>query len=114
MSKDPRDWLIYDPVEGTIVWKVRRAPNVKAGDRAGTKTDRGRISIFFDKQYYSVASMAVYLVTGERSTTQINYLDGNHNNCEWDNMELTDIPLKRADNKVPKPAGMKLMTQKWV
>ena len=57
-----RDRLTYDPLEGTLRWRVAIAKHVRPGDDAGTLDDRGYIvvSIRNRKVYGHTVAWAMY------------------------------------------------------
>lgn len=89
------DLLSYDPLSGTVTWKVNRAGGVKAGDVAGWNNgNRGyrRISIRENRAY--AHHVAWLFITGEWPEDEIDHENGNPADNRAENLR----PASRTEN----------------
>lgn len=81
--------LDYNPASGVFVWNVSPAKNVKAGVRAGGRSDtRGYRYIRLDGAEVTESRLAWFYVTGEWPERRVRYKNGNPQDCRFANLTL--------------------------
>lgn len=80
--------LEYDPATGVFRWRVNRAGNAKAGDRAGCvkKTGHGYRHISILGTSYGAQHLAWLLVTGAWHRGIIDHVNGIRDDDRWCNL----------------------------
>lgn len=100
-----RDLLDYQPLTGLFAWREDRAPDIKAGDVAGTWRSDGYIAIRIEGRKYQAHRLAWLYLHGSFPAAQIDHING----AKWDNrIENLRVATnaqncrnrgRRADNK---------------
>lgn len=78
----------YDPVTGLFTWKKARG-RVKAGDRAGTITAGGYVSLFRKPQPL-LAHRVAFLLMEKRWPKLMDHINGDRSDNRWINLRETD------------------------
>ncbi len=88
-----RDLLAYEPETGLFRWRVDRGAawhgkilNARAGDIAGTETERGYRAIRIDGRNYYAHRLAWLYMTGEWPKKQIDHVNANRDDNRWENL----------------------------
>ena len=76
MTKDIRDFLRYDPIQGEFRWQRRTAQTVKKDDVAGSIDSKGYRVIRLHGRYYKAHRLAWYLTFGRWPRDQIDHING--------------------------------------
>ena len=71
-----RELLDYDPLTGSLTWKVRRSKTAIAGSTAGCLTRFGYWKVVVDGRQYYAHRLAWLIVNGEWPTNQIDHKNG--------------------------------------
>ena len=78
--------LSYDPETGVMRWRVDRARTAKAGQIAGTRNDRGYISIAIDRKVYRAHRLAWLYIHGKWPNYEVDHIDGDRTNNRIKNL----------------------------
>jgi hypothetical protein len=90
------DALRYDPESGKIFWRKDRG-RVKAGDEAGSLTEKGYQSLYFNGRNYRCHRAAWFLHYGEWPSGDIDHIDHNRTNNVISNLRVV-TPLGNGWN----------------
>jgi hypothetical protein len=85
-----RSILDYDPASGALTWK-RGYRHLKAGSKAGYKTERGYVIIRIDTITYQAHRLAWLIMTGAWPELIVDHKDENKSNNAWSNLREVSI-----------------------
>lgn len=88
-----RELLHYDPQTGVFRWVADRHSGIKAGDAAGSPTDRGYTVIGIEGEVYRAHRLAWLYMTGEWSPSEIDHRNLVKDDNAWDNLRLSNRSL---------------------
>ena len=83
-----RKILVYDPLDGSWVWRINSAAATKAGDQAGHLDEKGYHRISIKGRNYRSHRLAWLYMTGEWPKNQIDHRDRNRANNRWANLRI--------------------------
>jgi hypothetical protein len=102
--------LAYDPKTGLFTWKVDKKGHIKKGDIAGTKHNRGYISITLNGKSYLAHRLAM-IISGISisSTDQVDHINDNRSDNRLSNLCVATHDQNCQNAKVRKDnlAGLK-------
>lgn len=91
-----KELLHYDDATGVFTWLKPTAARCKAGDTAGSISDRGYVLIGVDTRIYRAHRLAWLYQTGAFPKKHIDHIDTVKNNNAWSNLrEATDAENKK-------------------
>jgi hypothetical protein len=106
--------LDYDLVMGILTWRVRAAPNVYAGDRAGSNAYKDKAHtipqcrfIRINKRGYIEARVIWLWMTGAIPPDEIDHKDTNPFNNKWGNLRLATSGENTAHRRNYRPGKLK-------
>jgi len=95
-----RDVLDYDPETGLFSWRVRPATCMRAGDKAGTATVRGYISISIAGRGRLAHRLAWLYMTNEWPTGHIDHINGNKSDNRFCNLRQATPQQNTYNRKI--------------
>lgn len=102
----------YDPDTGLFTWRVNRQ-NVRAGDIAGTITDRGYCRITVSGRAYAAHRLAWLYVYGAWPTEQIDHINGIRNDNRIENLRDVSAAANSQNQRQPQ-GGNPFIGVSWV
>lgn len=100
-QKELKKLLDYDPETGLFVWLIAPAKNVKVGSVAGTKIERGYITIGINKVNYKAHRLVWLYMMGEWPEV-IDHIDHVNDNNKWGNIRNTTHQENGKNQKLSK------------
>lgn len=97
-----REVLNYDRATGVFRWRISVAQSVKAGDEAGTLSDRGYVRIQIDGVIYRAHRLAWLHVYGVWPSSRIDHRDGIGSHNWIDNLREATQAQNSKNRKVNK------------
>jgi len=82
------DLLGYDSETGIVYWKADRAPGIKAGDKAGTKTVYGYTRIGIAGKDHMAHRIAWFLAYGEYPNGFLDHINGDRSDNRLANLRI--------------------------
>lgn len=83
-----KEFLNYNPLEGTFTWIKKPSRNVKMGASAGTVKQDGYLHITFRGKVARGHRVAFYFMTGE-SPKSIDHINRNKADNRWENLRTS-------------------------
>jgi hypothetical protein len=91
--------LKYDPETGSWTYGVSRR-GLPAGKKAGYTRDDGYVCLMVDRRRYRSSRLAVFYMTGEWPSEEVDHIDRDKSNNRWANLRVAS----RSDNQANNPA----------
>lgn len=87
-SAELHQYFLYEACTGNLYWRVDKGTRVKAGDAAGTKHNKGYLSVEVDGTAYLVHRVIWCMVHGQWPSTFIDHEDLDRVNNRLHNLRL--------------------------
>ena len=99
-AEEVREYLNYDPEEGSLIWIKAKCPSQKIGVEAGGFYPKGR-TIGFNNSRYKVHRIIWLYMTGEWPKDQIDHINGNPFDNRWCNLREATQAQNQRNVKMP-------------
>ena len=86
-DRDIKDYMAYNPVDGTLMWTKRSAYGTKETRKVNLNT-KGRPKVQFNRRTYQASVVAWYLFYGEWPNKQVDHIDNDTSNIKITNLRL--------------------------
>lgn len=106
-ANEVRDLLDYDPISGVFTWKMRSDGPARwnaewVGRQAGSVNHDGYISIGIRNRRYQAHRLAWAWMIGTWPDRDIDHVDGNRSNNQWQNLRKATKSQNSQNTKIPK------------
>lgn len=78
--------LAYDPDTGNLTWLNPLSVRVKPGDRAGSVSGQGYVTVRIKGTLYYAHRLAFLFMTGKWPEKLVDHIDGDRKNNRWSNL----------------------------
>lgn len=92
--------LQYDPVSGTMTWRVTRGGSAAIGAVAGSPNQWGLWRVTIDRRRYSMTRVIWLMMTGDWPTAEVDHRDTDRRNNAWSNLRSA-TRVQNEGNKRP-------------
>lgn len=99
MKDDLKDILDYIPETGVFTWKISKQ-NIKIGEVAGSKNNRGYISIKINGKRYKSHRLAWLYIYGEFPKNEIDHINGIRDDNRIENLREVTHRQNQQNQKI--------------
>lgn len=108
----------YEPATGTIIYRISVGKKIKAGQKAGTVSNRGYLSIAITINGKSIRFQAHRLIwyimtSSDPNELQIDHIDGDKLNNKFSNLRLATQTQNMRNRGVNKKSKSQLKGAQW-